>query len=115
MASPVSFFFTDPDYVIGTAVGGTSSILKSALRAGEQLKSIVYISSIAAIKSPKELPYTFTEKDWNTFSESEVARLGKDSPGPQIYLASKTAAERAFWKFRDENKPTFTMTAVNPV
>jgi nucleoside-diphosphate-sugar epimerase len=115
MASPVSFFFTDPDYVINTAVGGTVSILKSALKAGEQLKSVVIISSIAAISGPQDAPYTYTEKDWNTFSEDEVARLGKDSPGPQIYLASKTAAELSFWKFREDNKPSFTQTAVNPV
>lgn len=115
MASPVSFFFTDPDYVINTAVGGTVSILKSALKAEEQLKSVVIISSIAAIRGRHEAPYTYTEKDWNDFSESEVARLGKDAPGSQIYLASKTAAERAFWKFRDDNRPTFSQTAVNPV
>jgi nucleoside-diphosphate-sugar epimerase len=115
MASPVSFFFTDPDYVINTAVGGTVSILNSALKAGGQLKSVVIISSIAAISGSQDAPYTYTEKDWNTFSEGEVARLGKDAPGPQIYLASKTAAERAFWKFREDNKPTFTQTAVNPV
>jgi nucleoside-diphosphate-sugar epimerase len=96
-------------------VGGTVSVLKSALKAGEQLKGVVIISSIAAISGPQEVPYTYTEKDWNTFSEGEVARLGKDAPGPQIYLASKTAAERAFWKFREDNKPTFTQTAVNPV
>lgn len=115
MASPVSFSFTDPDYVINTAVGGTVSILKSALKAGEQLKSVIYISSIAAIVGPQEAPYTFTEKDWNSFSEGEVARLGGGAGGPQIYLASKTAAERAFWKFRDEHKPKFSQTAVNPV
>ncbi|RDI80118.1 hypothetical protein Vi05172_g9813 [Venturia inaequalis] len=115
MASPVSFSFTDPDYVINTAVGGTVSILKSALKAGEQLKSVIYISSIAAIVGPQDAPYTFTEKDWNSFSEGEVARLGGDAGGPQIYLASKTAAERAFWKFREEHKPNFSQTAVNPV
>jgi nucleoside-diphosphate-sugar epimerase len=115
MASPVSFFFTDPDPVIRTALAGTTSLLDSALnRAGPQLKSVVIISSIAAVRSPKEPPYTYTEKDWNTFSEGEVKRLGKESPGPQIYLASKVGAERAFWKFRDEKKPSFAMTAVNP-
>lgn len=115
MASPVSFSFTDPDYVINTAVGGTVSILKSALKAGEQLKSVVVISSIAAISGPQEAPYTYTEKDWNTFSEGEVARLGKDAGGPQIYIASKTAAEKAFWKFREEHRPSFAQIAVNPV
>jgi nucleoside-diphosphate-sugar epimerase len=114
MASPVSLSFTDPDPVMHTAVKGTTSILDSALKAGPQLKSVVYISSIAAVASPKEPPYIYSEKDWNSFSEEEVQRLGKQTPGAQIYRASKTAAERAFWKFRDEQKPSFSMTAINP-
>jgi nucleoside-diphosphate-sugar epimerase len=114
MASPVSLSFTDPEPVIHTAVTGTTSILASALKAGPQLKSVVVISSIAAVASPREPPHTYTEEDWNTFSEGEVERLGKQTPGGQIYRASKTAAERAFWKFREEKKPSFSMTAINP-
>jgi nucleoside-diphosphate-sugar epimerase len=97
-----------------TAVTGTTTILNSAQKAGPQLKSVVIISSIAAISSAKESPYTFTEKDWNDVSEAEVKRLGKETPGGHIYRVSKTASERAFWKFRDEKKPAFTMTAINP-
>jgi nucleoside-diphosphate-sugar epimerase len=114
MASPVSLSFTDPEPVMHTAVVGTTSILDSALKAGPQLKTVVIISSIAAVVSPKEPPYTYTEKDWNSFSEGEVERLGKQTPSGHIYRASKTAAERAFWKFRDEKKPSFSMTAINP-
>jgi nucleoside-diphosphate-sugar epimerase len=114
MASPVSLSFTDPDPVIHTAVTGTTSILSSALKAGPQLKTVVLISSIAAVTSPKEPPYTYSEKDWNDFSEAEVQRLGKQTPGFQIYRASKAAGERAFWKFRDEHKPSFSMSAINP-
>jgi nucleoside-diphosphate-sugar epimerase len=73
------------------------------------------MSSIAAIKTQDPPPYTFTERDWNNFAEAEVARLGKATPGPIIYAASKAASEKAFWKFRDENTPSFAMTAVNPV
>jgi len=114
MASPVSFSFTDPDYVINTAVHGTTSILASALEAGQQLKNVVYISSIAAIAQPHDAPYTYTEKDWQEWAPAEVKKLGDKSPGPVIYTASKALAERAFWKFRDEEKPSFTMTAINP-
>jgi nucleoside-diphosphate-sugar epimerase len=114
MASPVSFSFTDPDYVINTAVHGTTSILKSALRAGPQLKSVVYISSIAAVAQPHDPPYTYTEHDWNTWAPEEADRLGKDTPGRIIYVASKAKAEMAFWKFKEDNKPKFAMTAVNP-
>ena len=115
MASPVSLSFTDPDPVIRTAVHGTTSVLKSTAHAGPQLKSVVLMSSIGAIMGSRKPPYTYSEADWNDISEAEVARLGKETPGAHIYLASKTAAERAFWKFRDEAKPAFTMTALNPV
>ena len=72
------------------------------------------MSSIAAIGSTKEEAYTFTEADWNDQAEAAVAKLGKAAPGGAIYAASKTAAERTLWKFRDEKKPKFTVTAVNP-
>ncbi|KAE8454301.1 hypothetical protein EG329_005226 [Mollisiaceae sp. DMI_Dod_QoI] len=115
MASPVSFFFTDPDPIMKAAIHGTNSILASALAHGSPtLKRVVLTSSIAAIMSAKDEPHVFTEKDWNNDSEAEVARLGKQTPSGHIYRASKAAAEKAFWKFRDENKPSFTMTAINP-
>lgn len=116
MASPVSQFFTDPEPVIHTAVTGTTSILKSALdQSSDTLKSFVVISSIASVLGAKKPPYTYTEADWNDVSEAEVARLGKNTPGNHIYRASKTAAEREVWKFRDQYNPSFTITAVNPV
>lgn len=73
------------------------------------------MSSIAAIAGPKEPPHTYTEEEWNEFSTGEVARLGPEAGGGQIYRASKTETERAFWKFREAEKPSFYMTAVNPV
>jgi nucleoside-diphosphate-sugar epimerase len=114
-AAPVSFFFTDPEPVMHAAINGTLSILDSALKVGPTLESVVIMSSIAAIFSPKELPYAYTEKDWNDQSEGEVKRLGKEAPSAQIYRASKTAAERSFWKFQKEHQPKFAMTAINPV
>ncbi|KUJ19442.1 putative NAD dependent epimerase/dehydratase [Mollisia scopiformis] len=115
MASPVSFHFTDPDPIIKAALHGTNSILASALKHGSPtLQHVVITSSIAAIISTKEPPYVYTEKDWNDESEAEIARLGKQTPGSHIYRGSKAVAEKAFWKFRDENQPGFTMTSINP-
>lgn len=62
-----------------------------------------------------EPPPTFTEKDWNDYAEKTCEAKGTETPGAVIHSASKVAAERAFWQFRDEKKPGFTMTAVNPV
>ncbi|KAL9081320.1 MAG: hypothetical protein Q9157_000175 [Trypethelium eluteriae] len=66
--------------------------------------------------SPKDGPHTFTEDDWNTHSPAQVAEHGKNTPGIQIYRASKVASERAFWDFRREHQEqiTFTMTTINP-
>jgi nucleoside-diphosphate-sugar epimerase len=98
------------------AIIGTQTILESALaHAGPQLKSIVVMSSIAAIRSSQTPPYTFTEKDWNDVAEKMCAEKGTETPGPMIYAASKVAAEKAFWNFKKEKKPGFAMASVNPV
>jgi hypothetical protein len=40
--------------------------------------------------------------------------MGKDAPSMAIYAASKAATKKAYWKFREEHKPSFNMTAVKP-
>jgi nucleoside-diphosphate-sugar epimerase len=115
MASPVSLEFTDPDPVLHAAINGTKTVLASAKRnAGPELQSFVLTSSMAAIMNDYPEPYIYTEEDWNSTAALAVAKLGKNTPGRQIYGASKTAAERAMWEFRDEQKPSFTLAAINP-
>ncbi|KAH7019318.1 hypothetical protein EDB80DRAFT_700458 [Ilyonectria destructans] len=113
LASPVSFSFTDPEPVLEAAVEGTRGILESALKE-PSIKSVVLMSSIAAVMNKKEDSPRFTEADWNTEALDQVKSLGKKSPGPLIYVASKVASERAFWEFRIEKKPSFSMAAINP-
>ncbi|KAL6409585.1 hypothetical protein AUP68_05961 [Ilyonectria robusta] len=113
LASPVSFRFTDPDPVLEAAVEGTRGILESALKE-PSIKSVVLMSSIAAVMNKKEDSPRFTEADWNTEALDQVKILGKKTPGPLIYVASKVASERAFWEFRIEKKPSFSMSAINP-
>lgn len=114
-AAPVSLSFTDPEPVMHGAIQGTSSILNSALKAGSQLKSVVFMSSIAAVMGAQQPPHTFTEKDWNNYSEGEIKRLGKEASSIHIYFASKTAAEKTLWDFQKQHTPSFTVTAINPV
>ncbi len=95
------------------AVDGIARILESASRE-PTVKSFVFMSSIVAIITSRR-NYVYTEKDWNTESEGIVANLGSKAPSLAIYSASKTAAEKAFWKFRDNKKPHFSMTTINPV
>ena len=114
MASPVSLSFRDPEPIIRTAIQGTISILNSAIDT-PSIKSVVLISSIGAIMGAKAPPYAYNEADWNDVSEDVVAELGREAPGPHIYLASKTTGEKVFWKFMDECNPSFSRTAINPV
>lgn len=115
LASPSTFYLNDPEPIMKAARDGTTTILSSALKAGPQLKTVLYLSSGAALMTSDPAPYTYSDKDWNNWSEAMVDAQGKETPGHIIYFASKAAAEKAFWKFRETNKPTFTQTALNPV
>ncbi|KAF2200618.1 NAD(P)-binding protein [Delitschia confertaspora ATCC 74209] len=119
LATPVSFNFTDPEPVLHAAVQGTKAILQSATKE-PGLKTVIFMSSILAVLSPEpssfqQSPHIYSEKDWNSEAEELVKKFGKETPGRVIYSASKTAAERAFWRFREVHEPKYTMTAVNPV
>ncbi|KAI0190880.1 hypothetical protein EV127DRAFT_364434 [Xylaria flabelliformis] len=121
LATPVVFDTGDVDYVIGTAVQGSLSILESALKIASQekeeqqrLRSFVLISSVAAVRMNLPGPVTFTEKDWNTQAEAAVKEAGDKAYGHVIYAASKVASERAFWKWVEEKKPPFAATVLCP-
>lgn len=113
LAAPVSFSFTDPEPVLRDAVEGTLRALESALTV-PTLKSFVFMSSIAAIINNLPPPVTYTESSWNEFALPLVSQLGTSAPPPAIYAASKTAAERAVWKFKAEHSPKFSICAINP-
>ena len=90
-------------------------MLDSALaHAGPQLQTVVLTSSIAAVSDPEKTKagHHYVEADFNDWAvplaESE------NPPNGVFYTASKAASEKAFWKFRDDKKPFFTMSAVNP-
>jgi len=52
----------------------------------------------------KPAPNTFTNADWNNWAETKAQELGDSAPIKVLYSASKVAAERAVWKFRNEHK-----------
>ncbi|KAJ4386002.1 hypothetical protein N0V93_008893 [Gnomoniopsis smithogilvyi] len=119
LASPISLQFTDPAPVMHAAVQGTLSLLNSALHnAGPHLKAFVLAgsSSSMGLHSLDKTDKIYTEADWNDAVLDVVNDLGKEAPGRLIYAASKTAAEKAFWKFRQETeeKRKFSMTVINP-
>ncbi|KAI1505640.1 hypothetical protein F5X99DRAFT_367284 [Biscogniauxia marginata] len=115
LASPFGEIWTlPPSEIVRIAVESTSSILEAAVKAGPQLQSIVYVSSAAALFNTPVENKTHTEKDWNSTSENLVVSLGSEAGGFNAYCASKTAAEKVFWRFHDERKPTFGMTTLQP-
>jgi nucleoside-diphosphate-sugar epimerase len=96
------------------AIRGTRGILESALTAGPQLENVILAASLLSIWEPNRPGYVFTEADWNEWAPAQVKLLGKETPGNVTYMAGKVAAERAFWRFQQEEKPAFSMAAVNP-
>jgi len=108
MASPVDFSLDTYETTVHQAVKGTETALFSALKAGSQLKSVVVTASFASIADPSNPPdHVYTEADF-AFTQLELAEKnkieGQYTSSGQLYYASKTAAERAVWKFRDEHK-----------
>ncbi|KAI0405238.1 hypothetical protein F4802DRAFT_606980 [Xylaria palmicola] len=115
LASPISDIWTlPPTEVVRIAVESTASVLSAATKASRTMKSVVLVSSSAALFDPPLEDRLYTEEDWNTTSEDVIDRDGDDAGGFDAYLASKTAAEKLFWKFRADHLPSFGMTALQP-
>ena len=107
-ASPINFVLLKTwDEFITPAVQGSLSVLQSAFHhAGPQLESFVLTSSLAAISDPEKAAsgYSFSESDWNDWTENKCKELGAEAPSQLLYPASKTAAEKAVWGFKNEFK-----------
>ncbi|KAE9372099.1 Nadph-dependent carbonyl reductase from Sporobolomyces Salmonicolor [Stipitochalara longipes BDJ] len=109
-------FDKDPAKVIPPTVKATTSILNSCL-SNPSIKSFVYTSSSAAVSMPK--PNISCTYDSNTWNDEDVKAAWKPGPWDEnhqwtVYAASKTEAEKAMWKFRDEKKPHFNINSVLP-
>ncbi|KAM7193678.1 hypothetical protein V8F20_008315 [Naviculisporaceae sp. PSN 640] len=117
IAAPVNIFKTEPSAFMHASVKGLSQALEAAHANRDTVKSFVFMSSTAAVISEKgEVDYTFNEAGWNTDAEAIVARMGINAaPKHVVYEASKVAAERELWKFREEVRPEFAMTSINPI
>ncbi|KAJ2963988.1 hypothetical protein NQZ79_g1162 [Umbelopsis isabellina] len=119
VASPI--LWTPEDaimQVINPAINGTLNLLKSVHKYGKNVKEVVYTSSLAAaVQLESDSTYVITEKDWNDEAIKGVYKLkeeGQKIDGTSSYYASKTEAEKAFWRFREETKPSFAMTSILP-
>ncbi|KAA6413937.1 MAG: hypothetical protein FRX48_02299 [Lasallia pustulata] len=115
-ASPLNYQLKTWDDFVTPAVNGNICVLTSALKhAGPQLEAFVMTSSLAAtISHPNRKRYKSTEKDWNNWAESIAQSLGDKADHTILYPASKAAAEKALWKFRDQYNPDWSIIAINP-
>ena len=93
------------------AIIGTTGILKAIKKSAPTVQRVVITSSFAAIFDPYKGHWpekTYSEADWNPITEEQA--LENPANG---YRASKTFAERAAWKFVEEEKPNFSLATVH--
>ncbi|KJA19744.1 hypothetical protein HYPSUDRAFT_204330 [Hypholoma sublateritium FD-334 SS-4] len=115
-ASPFHVNSKTPDELFRPAVQGTIGMLTSALKHGSKIKRVVVTSSCAAVQSTASVPTRYSEKDWNTAAIQEVEDQGDGSSGAAMYMASKTLAEQAAWKFvKDHGSEVgWDLAVINP-
>ncbi|KZV71663.1 D-lactaldehyde dehydrogenase [Peniophora sp. CONT] len=114
-ASPFHFNFKVPEDIIDPALKGTTSILESIHAHAPTVKRVVLTASIVSIWSYfVDKPTVFTEEDWNDQAVKLVEEKGADAGGAMVYGASKTLAERAAWKFREDNHVSWDLAVINP-
>jgi len=120
---------TDAKRVIEGAVDGALGALKSATKEAS-VKRFVYTSSSTAVYMPGPMGAPYQKITQEVYNDSVVAYvnslispspLGKvENPTPGVgdgylvYAAAKTAAEKAVWKWVEEDKPDFIVNSVVP-
>lgn len=113
----VSMFDPDPNNVITPTVAGVVNLLKAAA-AEPSVKSFVFTSSIVAAALPvPDSAFHVDSKSWND-SVVPLAWAPPPYTGDRAmitYMASKVEAEKALWKFIEEQKPSFRANVVLPV
>ncbi|EJF56384.1 D-lactaldehyde dehydrogenase [Dichomitus squalens LYAD-421 SS1] len=123
-ASPMGMPGPDPQTTIGPAVSGTEGLLNSAITHAplataltipfrDAVKRVVITSSIKAAIGT-DSGRTYTEEDWADYAVKEVEEKGRNVNFE--YTASGVLAERAAWKFYEENKErvSWDISVTNP-
>ncbi|KAI4304299.1 hypothetical protein MLD38_039830 [Melastoma candidum] len=99
VATPVNFASQDPENdMIKPAIQGVLNVLKACKKAN--VKRVVLTSSAAAVSANKleGTGLVMDESNW-----TDVEFLSTEKPPTWGYLVSKTLAEKAAWKFAEEN------------
>ncbi|EQB59219.1 NAD dependent epimerase/dehydratase [Colletotrichum gloeosporioides Cg-14] len=115
VASPVSLS-PDPESVIPSSINGAMNALKAANRSPTVKRFVLTSSSVAAaLPKPGQKGEEVTTTSWNI--ESVAVAWGKPHPHQawHVYAASKIEAERAVWKFYNQDKSCRPDLVVNTV
>ncbi|KAK6087455.1 aldehyde reductase ii [Seiridium cupressi] len=109
-------FSPDPNKVIPEAVAGILGLLRAAARE-PSVKRFVYTSTIGAVYSPKGgISIKLNKNCWNdaALNLAWAPPPYESQRGVYVYAASKIEAERAMFKFVEDENPGFAVNAVNP-
>ncbi|RMZ76696.1 hypothetical protein DV738_g4814, partial [Chaetothyriales sp. CBS 135597] len=110
-ASPFHFRVTDNKKdLLDPAVLGTTGILKSIKKSAPTVTRVVITSSFAALVNTVKPEPVYNESHWNPITWEAALT----SPPFDAYRASKKFAEKAAWDFVEQEKPNFSVSAINP-
>lgn len=116
-AASVTSLSPDPTQVISPTVAMATSILKAAQKAGT-CKRFVFTSSSSAVAITKpDTKIKFDKDTWNTETADKVRSMQppyRPEGFAEVYAASKMEAERAVWKFVEEEQPDFAVNTIIP-
>ncbi|KAH6904519.1 D-lactaldehyde dehydrogenase [Coprinopsis sp. MPI-PUGE-AT-0042] len=106
----------DPEVFIQPTIKGILSILEGALKYKNDIKRIVYTSTLVAVTDVERAPGAYTENDWNESALQQVKEKGSAAGVQIIYMASKVYAERAAWDFyhKHKNEVSWDLTVICP-
>ncbi|GME48194.1 nad dependent epimerase [Neofusicoccum parvum] len=100
--------------LLDPAVKGTTEILEAIHKFNPSVKRVVITSSFASmfdLTKGLRPGHVYTEADWNPVTWEDAVST---PVGAVAYLASKTFAEKAAWKFVEDKKPGFTLATICP-
>ncbi|KAJ7451963.1 NAD-P-binding protein [Mycena latifolia] len=98
--------------VLIPAIRGTRNLLDSTKKE-PRIRRVVFTGTLAAVAKTTDLEpgKVYTAQDWNPCTYAEA----KASPNPRVvYGASKALAERAFWDYIKDEKPTWAGATILP-
>jgi nucleoside-diphosphate-sugar epimerase len=114
VAAPFSLKVTDVvSGLLDPAVDCAITTLEATRQYGSNVRRIVNTSSFACIMDLGQgyrPGYTYTEKDWNPMTHEQASKADNAT----AYCASKALAEKAMWNWIEAEKPSFTLTSINP-